>query len=78
MAFNFLFNRLDTNPLNKINTTIEAQIIRQIAQENKFLFNNTAFKNPITETSIKVAYTVHKVPLQTTYKIIKDGLSLHI
>jgi hypothetical protein len=44
MAFSFLFNCLNTYPLNKINKTIEVQIIRQIAQENEYLFYNTTFK----------------------------------
>jgi hypothetical protein len=36
MAFNFLFNRLNTYPLNNLNKNNELQIINQIANENEY------------------------------------------
>jgi hypothetical protein len=44
MAFNFLFNRLNSYPLNNHNRNNEFQIINQIAKENEYQSTNMFLK----------------------------------
>jgi hypothetical protein len=59
MAFNILFNRLVMYHLNKRSKNLEAKIIKQIAQENNYLSNNTAHrKNKKTKDLLQGQYTI--------------------
>jgi hypothetical protein len=56
MAFNFLLNRLNTYPLNRLDKNNELKIINQIAKENDY--------HPISKTF----NTNTKEKLRTSYK----------
>jgi hypothetical protein len=45
MAFNFLFNRLNSYPLNNLNRNNELQITNQIAKENEYQPTSTILKS---------------------------------
>jgi hypothetical protein len=58
-AFDFIFNSLNTYPLNKTNKNLEIQIINQIARENKYHPNKTAFRINTNKKTLNLS-TVHK------------------
>jgi hypothetical protein len=63
MDFDFLFNRLNTYPLNKTNKNLEVQIINQIAQENNYLSNNTALReNKNKKPTLSPVHNTQDIP----------------
>jgi hypothetical protein len=77
MAFNFLYNRLSTYPLNETNKNLEAKIIKQIAYENSYFSNNTNLKKYNKFKNLLYGqYTILQILTQTAPKIENGPYSL--
>jgi hypothetical protein len=61
-AFDYLFNRLNTYPLNKTNKNVELQIINQIARENDYHPNSTVYRKNINRKPALVQHSKPKTP----------------